>query len=77
MGVFDLYRGEMVKVYIVLKNGVRCIEEELNEFFRKYLVVYKVLCFYEFWNEFFKIVVGKILWWVLIDEENEKYKKVM
>jgi long-chain acyl-CoA synthetase len=75
VGVPDPYRGETVKAYIVLKNGVRCTEEELNEFSRKYLAAYKVPRLYEFRNELPKPPVGKILPRALIDEENEKHKK--
>ncbi|CAK8580665.1 AMP-binding protein [Priestia megaterium] len=75
VGVPDPYRGETVKAYIVLKNGVRCTEEELNEFSRKYLAAYKVPRLYEFRNELPKTAVGKILRRALIDEENEKHKK--
>ena len=64
-----------MKAYIVLKNGVRCTEEELNEFSRKYLAAYKVPRLYEFRNELPKTAVGKILRRALIDEENEKHKK--
>ncbi|NEU34599.1 long-chain fatty acid--CoA ligase, partial [bacterium LRH843] len=41
-GIPDEYRGETVKAYIVLKNGVSCTEEELNTFSRQYLAAYKV-----------------------------------
>jgi long-chain acyl-CoA synthetase len=75
VGVPDPYRGETVKAYIVLKNGVRCSEEELNEFSRKYLAAYKVPRLYEFRNELPKTAVGKILRRALIDEENEKHKR--
>ena len=75
VGVPDPYRGETVKAYIVLKNGVRCTEEELNEFSRKYLAAYKVPRLYEFRNELPKTAVGKILRRALIEEENEKHKK--
>ncbi|TYR82212.1 AMP-binding protein [Priestia megaterium] len=74
-GVPDPYRGETVKAYIVLKNGVSCTEEELNAFSRRYLAAYKVPRIYEFRDELPKTAVGKILRRALIEEEKEKQKK--
>jgi long-chain acyl-CoA synthetase len=74
-GVPDPYRGETVKAYIVLKEGVRCSEEELNEFARKYLAAYKVPRIYEFRKELPKTAVGKILRRALVEEEKEKQKQ--
>lgn len=50
-GVPDPYRGETVKAYIVLKEGQRVTEEELDRFARKQLAAYKVPRIYEFRDE--------------------------
>ncbi|WML45600.1 AMP-binding protein [Neobacillus sp. PS3-40] len=75
-GIPDLYRGETVKVYIVLKEGLTVTEEELNEFVRKHLAAYKVPRIYEFRNELPKTAVGKILRRVLVDEEKRKVEEM-
>ncbi len=72
IGVPDPYRGETVKAFVVLKEGVECSEEELDQFARKYLAAYKVPKVYEFRSELPKTTVGKILRRVLIDEEKRK-----
>ncbi|MCR2821943.1 AMP-binding protein [Lederbergia panacisoli] len=71
-GVPDAYRGETVKAYIVLKEGAKVTEEELDEYARKYLAAYKVPKIYEFRKELPKTAVGKILRRVLVDEERNK-----
>jgi long-chain acyl-CoA synthetase len=74
-GVPDPYRGETVKAYIVLKEGMTCSNEELDQFARKHLAAYKVPRIFEFRKELPKTAVGKILRRALIDEEKEKQKK--
>ena len=71
-GVPDPYRGETVKVYIVLKKGAHVTETELDEFARKNLAAYKVPKIYEFRDELPKAAVGKILRRVLVEEERKK-----
>jgi long-chain acyl-CoA synthetase len=71
-GIPDPYRGETVKVYIVLKEGSAATEDELNEFARKHLAAYKVPRMYEFRKELPKTAVGKILRRALVDEEKAK-----
>ncbi|MBP2240656.1 long-chain acyl-CoA synthetase [Cytobacillus eiseniae] len=71
-GIPDPYRGETVKVYIVLKEGANVEEEELNTFTRKHLAAYKVPRLYEFRSELPKTAVGKILRRALVDEEKKK-----
>lgn len=72
IGVPDPYRGETVKAFIVLKDGVTCTSEEINQYARSYLAAYKVPRLYEFRDELPKTMVGKILRRVLIDEERKK-----
>lgn len=71
-GVPDPYRGETVKAYIVIKEGMTASEEELNEFARKHLAAYKVPRLYEFRSDLPKTAVGKILRRALIDEEKAR-----
>lgn len=71
-GIPDPYRGETVKVYVVLKEGTHVSEEELNEYARKHLAAYKVPRLYEFRKELPKTAVGKILRRALVDEEKAK-----
>ncbi|WP_374722950.1 long-chain-fatty-acid--CoA ligase [Peribacillus tepidiphilus] len=71
-GVPDPYRGETVKAYIVLKEGMKVTEEELNEFARKHLAAFKVPRIYEFRKELPKTAVGKILRRALVEEERNK-----
>jgi long-chain acyl-CoA synthetase len=71
-GVPDPYRGETVKVYIVLKEGATVTQDELNQYARKYLAAYKAPRLYEFREELPKTAVGKILRRQLVDEEKRK-----
>lgn len=72
VGIPDPYRGETVKAFIVLKEGVSVTDDELNVYSRQNLAAYKVPRAYEFRAELPKTAVGKILRRQLIDEEKEK-----
>lgn len=74
-GIPDPYRGETVKVYIVLKEGSTVTEDELNQFVRKYLAAYKAPRLYEFRKELPKTAVGKILRRTLVEEEKKKIEE--
>lgn len=76
VGVPDPYRGETVKAFIALKEGVSCTEEEIDLFVRKYLAAYKVPRIYEFRNELPKTAVGKILRRALVEEEAKKHPRI-
>jgi long-chain acyl-CoA synthetase len=71
-GVPDAYRGETVKVYIVLKEGETATEEEIIEFCKGKLAKFKVPRLVEFRTELPKTLVGKILRRVLVEEEKQK-----
>ncbi len=71
-GVPDPRRGETVKAYIVLKEGVSCTEEEIIAFCKENLAPYKVPRLIEFRSELPKSQVGKILRRVLVEEEKKK-----
>ncbi len=69
VGVPDEYRGETVKVFIVLKPGEECTEEEIISFCRERLAPYKAPRMVEFRPELPKTMVGKILRRALREEE--------
>jgi long-chain acyl-CoA synthetase len=71
IGIPDVYRGETVKAFIVLKQGEECTKEELDHFVRSRLAAYKVPRIYEFRKELPKTAVGKILRRVLIEGEKK------
>jgi len=72
IGVPDEYRGETVKAFIVLKEGMQCTKEELDQFMRSRLAAYKVPRIYEFRKELPKTAVGKILRRALAEEHKNK-----
>ncbi|MDF2903747.1 MAG: acyl-CoA synthetase, partial [Bacillus sp. (in: firmicutes)] len=74
-GIPDLYRGETVKVYVVLKEGATVTKEELDKFVRKHLAAYKVPRIYEFRTELPKTAVGKILRRTLVEEERKRVEE--
>lgn len=69
VGVPDAYRGETVKVCIVLKAGVEATEKEIIAFCKEKLAPYKVPRRVEFRESLPKSAVGKILRKILRDEE--------
>ncbi len=74
-GVPDPYRGETVKAYIVLKEGMTITEEALDQYCRKQLAAFKVPRLYEFRDELPKTAVGKILRRSLVEEEKQNQLK--
>ncbi|TCS83770.1 long-chain-fatty-acid--CoA ligase [Tepidibacillus fermentans] len=75
VGIPDPYRGETVKAFIVLKEGAKTNEKELDAFCRERLAAYKVPKAYEFRTELPKTMVGKILRRTLVEEERKKIEK--
>jgi len=75
VGVPDAYRGETVKVFVVLKPGEEATDKEITEFCRTKLAAYKVPKVVEFRESIPKSAVGKILRKILRDEEIAKQKK--
>jgi long-chain acyl-CoA synthetase len=69
VGVPDAYKGECIKVYIVLKEGETASPEEFEAYFREHLTAYKVPSHIEFRRDLPKSMIGKILRRVLRDEE--------
>jgi len=75
VGIPDEYRGETVKVYIVLKEGMECTEDEIITYCRERLAAYKAPRLVEFRAELPKTMVGKILRRSLREEEIAKQKE--
>ena len=75
VGVPDEFKGEKIKVFIVLKEGAKATAEEFIEYFKKHLAPYKVPSEVEFRKELPKSAIGKILRRVLREEEIKKRGK--
>jgi len=71
-GVMDAYRGETVKAWVVLKPGESATQEEIREFCKQKMAIYKVPTEVEFKNELPKTTVGKVLRRELVREHMEK-----
>ena len=74
-GIPDPRQGGAVKAWVVLKQGQRAADEELQQFCRKKITGYKVPRFFEFRKELPKTLVGKVLRRILQDEEKNKGAK--
>jgi long-chain acyl-CoA synthetase len=61
IGLADEYRGETVKAFVVLKEGMTATEQEIIDFCREHLAKYKVPAAVEFRTELPKSTVGKVL----------------
>jgi len=72
IGINDLYRTESVKAFIVLKEGETATVEEIIQFCRDRLAVFKIPKIIEFRESLPKTIVGKILRRVLVEEEKNK-----
>ncbi len=72
IGIPDPYRGETVKVFIVLRGGETATEQEILDFCRAKLAKYKVPSALEFRDQLPKTLVGKFLRRVLQEEEKRK-----
>ena len=71
-GVPHPYRGETVKVAIVLKEGETATAEEIIKFCRERLARFKVPKIVEFRESLPKSLIGKVLRRVLVEEEKAK-----
>jgi long-chain acyl-CoA synthetase len=74
IGVPDAYRGETVKVFVVVKPGEELSEEEVIAHCKEKLAAYKVPRLVEFREELPKTMVGKVLRKELRAEELRKLK---
>lgn len=71
-GIPDAYRGETVKAFIVLREGVNVTDQELDKWCRERLAAFKVPRSYEFRDTLPKTLVGKVLRRKLLEEELQK-----
>jgi len=74
-GIPDAYWGEMVKAYIVFKDGMSVTEEEVLAYCHDKLAAYKIPKKVEFREALPKTAVGKVLRRFLVDEERDKLRK--
>jgi long-chain acyl-CoA synthetase len=72
IGVADAFLGECVKAFVVPHDGGSPSAEEIIEFCRKHLVVYKVPTQVEFRDSLPKTLIGKVLRRVLMEEERQR-----
>lgn len=75
VGIPDEFRGELIKAYMVLKDGESATVEEITDFCKKEMAGFKVPRALEFRKELPKTLVGKVLRRVLLEEEREKMKR--
>lgn len=68
-GIPQELRGELIKAYVVLKDGGTAASAELLEHCRRNLAKFKVPKRVEFRSELPKTIVGKVLRRVLVEEE--------
>ncbi len=71
-GISDPYWGEMVKAYIVQKEGTSATEEEIITFCQGKLAPFKIPKKIEFRESLPKTAIGKVLRRHLVEEEKEK-----
>jgi long-chain acyl-CoA synthetase len=69
VGVVDERRGETVKAFIVLKEGMTATAEEIIAFSRERLAAYKTPRIIEFRDDLPKSIIGKVLRRTLREEE--------
>ncbi len=75
IGIPHDYRGETVKIFVVLQPGAKATEQEIIDFCKEKMTAYKVPKIVEFRDAVPKSAVGKMLRKVLRDEEVAKLKK--
>ncbi|MNJ47385.1 Long-chain-fatty-acid--CoA ligase [compost metagenome] len=71
-GVFDPYRGETVKAFVVPRSGCVPDEEALKQWCKEKLAAYKVPKIYEFRESLPKTMAGKVLRRKLLEEGEEE-----
>jgi long-chain acyl-CoA synthetase len=71
-GIPDDYYGEVLKAYVVLKEGETATAEEILAFCAGKLTKYKIPRAVEFRSELPKSAIGKILRRALVEEEKQK-----
>lgn len=74
VGIPDKYRGETVKLYVVVKEGETLTAEELHAYCKAHLTNYKRPAMIEFRDSLPKTMIGKMLRRVLLEEELVKQR---
>jgi long-chain acyl-CoA synthetase len=74
VGLPDAYKGEKIKAFIVLKDGMVATPDEFIAYFRERLTPYKVPSEVEFRSQLPKSMIGKILRRALREEEAARDK---
>ena len=74
VGLPEEFKGEKIKAYIVLKEGVTATKDEIIQYCRERLSKFKVPKEVEFRDQLPKTLVGKVLRRVLRDEEMKKVR---
>jgi long-chain acyl-CoA synthetase len=72
IGIPDAFLGECVKAFVVPQDGQSPTADEIIEFCREHLAVYKVPKRVEFRDNLPKTLIGKVLRRVLIEEEQQR-----
>jgi long-chain acyl-CoA synthetase len=72
IGVADAFLGESVKAFVVPHDGESPSADEIIEFCRMHLVVYKVPTQVEFRDSLPKTLIGKVLRRVLMEQERQR-----
>jgi long-chain acyl-CoA synthetase len=72
VGVPEEFMGEMIKAYVVLRDGETATEDEIVEHCGRELAKFKIPKAVEFRQELPRTIVGKVLRRVLLDEELKK-----
>ncbi len=75
VGIPDPYRGETVKAFIVLKEGMTATAEEITAYCRQNLAAYKVPRIVEFRVDLPKSMMGKVLRKALREEDMRKQQE--
>ncbi|HRA52060.1 MAG TPA: long-chain fatty acid--CoA ligase [Thermoflexales bacterium] len=74
VGIPDKYRGETVKLYVVVKDGETLTAEDLHAYCKEHLTNYKRPAMIEFRDSLPKTMIGKMLRRVLVEEERVKQR---
>ncbi len=74
VGIPDKYRGETVKLYVVVKDGETLTAEALHAYCKEHLTNYKRPAIIEFRDSLPKTMIGKMLRRVLLEEELVKQR---
>lgn len=75
VGIPEEFSNEVIKAYIVLKDGQSATEQEIIDYCRTHLAKFKLPKTVEFRAELPKTMVGKVLRRVLLEEELKKAGK--